>query len=150
MRIGKLILLSLSIAVLLPPLIFLIAALASGLSLPESLQACIEQSVAERQNLAVSAALGCAPILLLGAILGIYQRLSGNAERAALLGTGGLIPILLVLAWANYSFWSIFLPERVYPGFPHGLELVLGPLIYAPAGMLIGLVTAWLSSRQAR
>ncbi|NNE09207.1 MAG: hypothetical protein HKN20_11655, partial [Gemmatimonadetes bacterium] len=49
----------------------------------------------------------------------------------------------------NFDFWPAFLPSRVYPGFPHGLEFIIGPGVFAPIGMLLGVLTVWVSQRGA-
>ncbi|MCA9752021.1 MAG: hypothetical protein KC591_07505, partial [Gemmatimonadetes bacterium] len=62
---------------------------------------------------------------------------------------GGLVPIVVVLAWASFQFWPKFLPSRVYPGFPHGLEFVIAPLVFAPIGMVLGLAVATVATRRS-
>lgn len=129
------------VALLIPPLVFCLAGLGEGMGIGEVVTACVEQFFAERQNLGVAAGLGLFPISLTALLLWIGRRIRRGWGSNLNVAVAALIPVLLVLAWANSEFWPIFLPDRVYPGFPHGLELVLGPLFYAPVAMLIGLIT---------
>jgi len=128
-------------ALLIPPLVFCFAGLGKGMDFGQVTTACVEQFFTPRQNLGVAAGLGLFPVLLTGLLLWIGRRFGWRWSSDNNVAVAALMPVLLVLAWANYEFWPIFLPDRVYPGFPHGLELVLGPLFYAPAAMLIGLIT---------
>ncbi len=129
----------------IPPFIFLWAALAAGLGIGESLAAMVAQYTAERQNLLVCSAIGLFPLALLAVGLWIGKRLAPEAQQAMALT--GLLPILAVLVWVNRDFWPLFLPSRTYPGFPHGLGFVIGPLIFAPIGMLVGLLLGWWVAR---
>ena len=134
---------------LIPPTVFCVSGAVAGLPIDETLRACAEQYVARRQNLLIVSVLGLLPIAVLAIGLWAYSRWR-SAARLPEFAFAGLLPILVVLTWANLEFWPDFLPDRVYPGFPHGLELVLGPLFYAPVAMLIGLAVARLAlSRDA-
>jgi hypothetical protein len=66
-----------------------------------------------------------------------------RAERRPLYVVSGAVPIFLVTAFVNYEFWSQYLQSRAFLGFPHGMELVIGPLFFAPIGVVIALVVAW-------
>jgi hypothetical protein len=127
-------------ALLIPPLVFCIAGLGEGMEIEQVATACVEQFFTARQNLGVAAGLGLFPVLLTGLLIWIGRRVGWHWARDNNVSVAALTPVLLVLTWANFEFWPIFLPGRDYPGFPHGLELVLGPLFYAPAAMLIGLI----------
>ena len=144
MNSGAWLLIGMLIALAIPPTSFAVSAVNAGMGADLAMQALLEQLSAERQNLLVCSLLGLFPVALLASILWLAGRLGQSEQKRISLAGGGLLPILLVLAWANFEFWPIFLPERVYPGFPHGLELVLGPGLYAPLAMLIGLVAAWI------
>jgi len=136
------------VAMALPPVIFTWVALFAGLGIGESLSALVAQYSAPRQNLLVCGVVGLLPLGLLAAVLWLLNRLApGNQHRPAL-ALGGLAPILAVLAWVNMEFWPTFLPSRTYPGFPHGLEFVIGPIFFAPVGMAVGLLVLWLATRK--
>jgi hypothetical protein len=143
------VLLALIAPLVLPPLIFAGVAWAAGMGFSGAWQALVEQSVSPRQNPLRSAPLGLLPacILLLALWLGHRSRRDSSSVRIA--GWGGLIAILLVIVWANVEAWSGFLPSQIYPGFPHGLELVIGPLIFAPIAMLVGALVAVVVARIA-
>ena len=126
-------------ALLIPPVVFCIAGLGDGMSVGAVLSACSDQYGARRQNLGVVALLGLFPIALLAGTLWLARRLRWLRLANVPAALSGMLPVLLVLVWTNVEFWPIFLPERVYPGFPHGLEFVLGPGFYGPAAMALGL-----------
>ena len=134
-------------ALAIPPLIFLWAALADGLGASEALTALVTQYGAERQNLAVLSAVGLAPLALLTIVLLVMRRLRPRDPARPIYAAAGLLPILLVLGWIHSTFWPLFFPGRTYPGFPHGLEFVVGPFIFAPVAMTVGLLVAWLGLR---
>jgi len=140
MTVSKLLAGAAAAALLIPPLTFCIAGLGGGMAVGEVVAACTEQFFTPRQNLGVAAGLGLFPVMLTALLLWIGHRAGWVWASDLNVAVAALMPVLLVLAWANFEFWPTFLPDRVYPGFPHGLELVLGPLFYAPAAMLIGLV----------
>ena len=132
----------------IPPVVFLAAALGGGLSPAESTSALIDQYGVGRRNLAVIGSLGLFPVALLAVLLWAIRRYASDGPDRAALALGGSLPILAVVAWANATFWPLYLPSRTYPGFPHGLELVIGPLIFAPIGMALGVGLAWLAGRR--
>jgi len=76
-------------------------------------------------------------------VLVIYRRWRGvgGSRQVAVAGSLAIIALLL---WANASFWPLFLPGRSYPGWPHGLEMVIVPLFFAPVGMLVAVAIAVL------
>lgn len=133
---------------LVSPLVFVLVAMSSGMSASETAAAVVDQYRSDRVNLLVSGLLSFFPMLLLAVILGIARRFSMKPENTVIYALGGVLPIVLVSIFVNFEYWPAFLPERVYPGFPHGLEFVIGPLAFAPAGMLLGLVIAWASLRK--
>jgi len=137
------------IAMAIPPLVFTAVALFAGLGIGESLSALVAQYSAPRQNLLICGVVGLLPLGLLAALLWLINRLApGNQHRPAL-ALGGLMPILAVLAWVNLEFWPTFLPSGTYPGFPHGLEFVIGPIFFAPVAMVVGVLVLWLATRRA-
>ncbi|MEO1087990.1 MAG: hypothetical protein AAFY88_27475 [Acidobacteriota bacterium] len=128
----------------LPPTVFLATALGSGLDLGASLAALVAQYGAERLNLGVVTGLGLAPVLLLGLCLWLLGRFGIKRGSLGVFAASGLVPIVAVILWAHLDYWPHFLPDRRSPGFPHGLELIIGPLVFAPVGMAVGLLTAWV------
>lgn len=143
----KLIYIAMLLPLVIPTGVFATCALMAGLAPAETVAAIIEQYTAARQNLLVVSLLGLFPILLLLIGLWLHRKFGGNPQVGQWLAWGGLIPILLVLIWINSMFWPIFLPERTYPGFPHGLEFIIGPGIFAPVAMVVGMGLAWLIRR---
>lgn len=136
------------IAFVLPSLVFLGVALFEGMGVSGTLAAIVEQYSTPRQNLAVLGLVGVLPVALLGVVLWIlrfFKRVQSHRPRLAI---GGAMAILLVLTWVNFEFWPTFLPDKTYPGFPHGLEFVIGPLIFAPVAMVIGMLLAVFSLKK--
>ncbi len=133
---------------LIPPVIFSLVALTSGMAFSETVSAVVDQYQSDRVNLLVSGLLSFFPLLLLAVVLLIARRFAMQAENTVVYAIGGVLPIVLVTIFVNFEYWPVFLPDRVYPGFPHGLEFVIGPLAFAPAGVLLGLAIAWLSLRK--
>lgn len=147
---ARFLLLALVLPLLVPLVVFGAVGLASGMGPAGTLQAFLEQASGRRQNPLTTAVLGLFPVLLLLAGLWVGRRLGRDGPRLRAAGWGALGAILLVLLWANAQFWPLFLPDRVYPGFPHGLELVIGPVFFAPAAMLLGaLVAASIAGNRA-
>lgn len=138
---------SLLLPVLIPAAVFALCALLKGLSLPETTTALLQQFKAERQNLLVCGLIGLFPVGLLHGCLWIHRWKKGAATVERAMAIGGLVAILLVLLWVNFQFWPLFLPDRVYPGFPHGLEFIIGPGIFAPVAMIIGMAIGWIATR---
>ena len=136
------------LALAIPPVVFLGSAVQAGLGLGESLSAMVAQYREPRQNLLVCGALGLFPIGLLTVGLWVIKRLAPAYAYRGALAIGGCVPIMAVLVWVNLDFWPLFLPARTYPGFPHGLGFVIGPLIFAPVGMAIGVAFVWLAARR--
>ncbi len=126
--------------VVIPPLVFIFVALLESMSFADTLFALSEQYISRRQNLLVCGLLGLFPLALMGCTLWAHRRFGGDQSFRPALLMGGFIPIILILLWANIEYWPDFLPSRVYPGFPHGLELMLAPIFFAPVGMLLGML----------
>jgi len=133
--------------VVLSVLVFLGSGLATGLNPAESLGALIGQSMGRRYNPLISGALGIVPTLLLLGVLRLLRRFDPTRERARAVSWTGLFVIQAIIVWAALEFWPKFLPDRVYPGFPHGLELVIGPLIFAPVALIVLGPAAWFWGR---
>ncbi|MEX1256729.1 MAG: hypothetical protein WEG36_03820 [Gemmatimonadota bacterium] len=124
--------------VLLPAVVYFVAAFASGLGPVGSVEALLEQSFGGRPSPVTTGLLGLFPALLLLGGIFLARRLWPQAEWIQAAGWGGLGALLIVLAWANFEVWPLFLPGRSFPGFPHGIELVIGPLIFGPVAILVG------------
>ena len=137
-----LLLVSLSV-LLLPALVLGICLLAAGHSAMETLQALLTQLQAERRNLLVVGLPAVVPFALLALVLVIYRRWRGVAGSRQVAFAGSLAIIVLLL-WANATFWPLYLPGRSFPGWPHGLEMVIVPLFFAPIGMLVAVAIAML------
>ncbi len=137
---GRVLLASALLLLAIPPLVFLSVALSSGMSLSETSGALVAQYTAARVNLAVCTALGLAPLLLLAGLLWIRRRRRPSASGPPLYAIGGALPIVGVAIFVNFEYWTAYLPNRTFLGFPHGLEFIIGPGVFAPIGMLAGVV----------
>lgn len=131
---------------LVPVVAYTLVALRTGLSVSETASAMVAQAIGGRPNLLAPAALSSVPIALLFILHWLARKRDPDnswRERAA---WSGLFLVLAVLFWANLTAWPLYMPGRAFPGFPHGLELVIAPLFFAPvaalAGWLIGAFTA--------
>lgn len=141
-------LLMIAILLLVPPVVFFSVAIFSGISLSQSLQFVLEQYLVRKQNLLLSGIISCVPLLFLGLVLWLISRYAKNDKLLNSLSFGGFCGIFIVSVWINIEFWPNYLPSRVYPGFPHGLEFVIGPLFFAPIAMGLGMVIAWVLTRK--
>lgn len=128
----------------LPALVYCVVALGAGLGVFGTLEALVNQATGQRQNILASSLLGLAPALLLLVIIRVARWIDPQDSWRLAAGWGGLVGILLVLAWANFEVWPLFLPGRGYPGWPHGIELVIAPLFFAPVVMAVSAVAAAL------
>lgn len=136
---GRVLLVSGLLLLALPPFIFVTVAMSSGMTAGDTVQALAAQYAAARVNLAVCSGLGLVPLLLLAVVLWIRRRRRPPADGPPLYAIGGALPILAVAAFVNIEYWTAYLPDRVFLGFPHGLEFIIGPGLFAPIGMLAGL-----------
>ena len=129
---------ALTLPLLVPPLVYGAVALGAGFGVSGTVEALAGQFAGGRPSLLGASILGVLPALLLLGVVRLLRRFDpGDAWRRAA-GWGGLAAILLVLIWANLEAWPAFLPGRPFPGFPHGLELVIAPLFFAPVAMVLG------------
>jgi len=131
----------------IPPLVFVLVALTSGMSPADTAGALVAQYVAPRINLAVCSGLGLLPLLLLAVVLWVRRRRRPSTEGPPVYAIGGVLPILAVAVFVNAEYWTAFLPNRTFLGFPHGLEFIIGPGIFAPVGMLAGLAVVAVMRR---
>ena len=135
------------LAFVTPTLVFTVVGLFEGMGIPGVASSVAEQFSTDRQNLAMVGTLGVLPVVLLSLtvwIIGLIRRIRTSRRSFAV---GGASCILLVLVWVNVSFWPTYLPDKAFAGFPHGLEFVIGPFIFAPVAMLVGLIAAALVGR---
>lgn len=130
------------IALLIPPMVFFVVALFAGMGMADATQSLLDQYKSDRQNLAFLGAIGILPILLLALVVWIVGKLKRARVGQQQLAIGGAAGILAVLVWVNFEYWPTFLPNKIYAGFPHGLEFVIGPLIFAPIAMVVGMLIA--------
>lgn len=131
-----------------PPLVFGWVGLAEGMGVAGTFGAVIEQYGARRLNLLMVAVLSFLPLLLLALLVFLIRRFTPVAASRRDLALGGSVAIVAVMLWVNFEFWPAFLPERSAPGFPHGLEFVIGPLYFAPVAMVVGMVAAGFLARR--
>jgi hypothetical protein len=134
---------------LVPAAVYAALALGAGLGVAGTAEALVDQATGQRQNLLSASLLGLVPALLLLAVLRLIRRFDAENTWRAAAGWGGLLGILLILIWANHEVWPHFLPGRTFPGWPHGIELVIAPLFFAPVAMLIGGTVAGILARRA-
>ncbi len=139
-----------TVALLLTPsFVFVAVALIEGLGPGETFAALAEQFTSDRINLAVISLLGAAPVLLILFSLWIRRLLRKTWDGSDTYALGGALPVIAVALFINLEYWPTYLPERQFLGFPHGLEFIIGPGLFAPVAMLIGFCVAWFIRRRA-
>lgn len=141
---------SLIFLLLLPPCVFGMHGILGGLSVSETLAALFDQYTADRANLVIVTLLGILPLLLLVLIFWIRRRFWKTRDSEHAYAVGGVLPIVAVALLSNHEYWSVFLPSREFPGFPHGLEFIIGAFIFAPIGVAVGIAVSWLLLRGSR
>lgn len=134
----RLALAGLCLPVAVPVVVFAAVGFASGMGLAGTMAALADQVAQRRLNPLITGVLGWFPVALLFLGRWLANRWKPEGAWVGSASWGGLVAILGVLVWANLQFWPLFLPERVQPGFPHGMELVIGPIFFAPVAMLLG------------
>ena len=120
----------------IPPVAYLVVALSAGFGPGEAWTAMVEQ-IGGRPALITPGVLGLIPIGVFLGLLALLRRRDPDDRWVGVAGWAGLIPSLLLLVWANVEVWPLHLPGRTFPGFPHGLELVIVPLFFVPAAMVV-------------
>ena len=141
MRIRGLLLLGLGLLLLLPPLTFVLCGVAEGMRWSAALAAMTAQFAADaKPNLLATSVLGLLPLAVYGGVLWLIRRLGRRPALTTPIGLSGLASLAAVIVWCNAVAWTSFLPARSMPGWPHGLELVIGPLFFAPPAMHYGSV----------
>lgn len=149
MKIRTILFIGVLISLLVPPTTFLVSGLAAEMGLLDTLNAVMDQYGPEaRPKLWSSSVISVVPVLGLGLVLWLIAKIRGKHDLTPLLGAAALVALALVLIWSNVSFWLTFLPEQRTPGWPHGLELVVGPLVFAPLAMLTAMLLAWAVGRR--
>lgn len=141
-----LLLMSLSV-LLLPAMVLSVCLFVAGYGPGETLEFLLTQAQAERRNLLVVGLPAVVPFALLAIVLLIYRRWRGP-QGSNMVAAFGVLAIVLLLIWANAIFWPLFLPGRSYPGWPHGLEMVIVPIFFAPVGMLVAVAIAMILQRR--
>jgi len=141
---------TLVLLLVIPTATFIAVALSSGLSMSDTLNALATRFSAKRVNIAMSTALGLFPWLLLLAFLGIRRLLKLPPSKSTTYAAVGSVPAILIALFVNLEYWPTFLPQQTYAGFPHGLEFVIGPGVFAPIGLLIAIIMAWLATRMRK
>lgn len=133
-------------AAAVPPFVFVVCALLAGMGVDGALDATVAQYRVDRLNLLMLGVLGVIPFALLTAALLAFRRF-GAKEPVAAMAVGGWTIVTLLLLWAHGSYWPSFLPDRVAPMWPHGIEFVIVPLFFAPVGAAVGMVVGGLVHR---
>lgn len=129
-------------------LAFVSAGVLSGMGY-DVVTALVEQSSQRRLNPLIAGGLGLAPVLLLLLLLAVGPRLLPNADWGPTVAWAGLIPVAALELWAHWEVWTAYLPSRGVLTFPHGLELVIVPIFFAPVGMVAGLGLGLWSARRS-
>jgi len=92
--------------------------------------------------------LGLAPLVLLSLILWIGRRFGRFHESGVAVSLGGAVAVLILAVFVNFQYWPTFLPSQNYPGWPHGIEFVVGPLFGGPIAVLVGMVVGLVAARR--
>jgi len=121
-----------------------------GMGPGAAVRAAVQQAAGGRPSLVAAGVLFLLPVLLLLLGLRLGRRLDPEGERLLAVGWAGLAAVLALQVWANASFWRLYLPDRVSPGFPHGLELVIAPLFFGPTVVAIVAVVGFLTLRMGK
>ena len=138
------------LVLVVPAVVFILTGFLKGMAFTDVLDIMATRFGEARPNLLVTSLIGVFPLSLLGLVIWIHRKRGGSqAVRSSMLA-GGMLALLLVIAWSNYEYWRVFLPEGKVPGFPHGLELLIGPVFFAPVAMALALIAAWAIARPRR
>ncbi len=136
-----------STILLVSPIAYLISYALSEQHAGDAISTLLTQYYQVKRNPLITSLLSLFPFLLLAIIQGIAQKRKTHVKTCTAMVTGGSLAIFVLMMWANLTYWPNFLPEVQYPGFPHGLELVIVPLFFAPIGMLLGVLLGWFAGR---
>lgn len=135
------------LVLLVPPVVFFFTGLGSGMGVGGTWDALVEQIRGGRPNPLITGVVGLIPLILVGVVLWISKLAKALPRTQSLILWGGVFPVIAVLVWSNLEFWTVFLPSMKAPGFPHGLELLIGPVFFAPVAMAFGMVITYLVGR---
>ncbi len=133
----------------IPTLVFVVVALLKGLAFGDTLAALADQLTSDHINLVVISVLSAMPMLLVAISLWVRRFIRKTWEGTETYTLCGALPIIAVALFVNLEYWPTYLPEREFLGFPHGLEFIIGPGLFAPVAMLIGFCVAWIVRRRA-
>lgn len=139
-----------AIALLIPPLVYVACALLANMGLQDTLAALVQQYQQPRQNLlnvGLPVLLPVLGLVLALALLGRWPRLRMQRRAHAV---AALLVLALLHLWTNASYWAMYLPERAFLGFPHGLEFIIVPLFFAPPAMAVAILIISLGGRRPR
>ncbi|MEM0911612.1 MAG: hypothetical protein AAGJ37_11585 [Pseudomonadota bacterium] len=125
------------------PLAYLISYILSEQHNGHAISSLIAQYQQMKRNPFFTSLLSVFPFILLAVLVVIAQKRKTSAEKCYVVMVCGALAIFVIMFWINLVYWPNFLPDVPYPGFPHGLELVIAPLFFAPVGMLIGVLCGW-------
>jgi len=128
------------VLVLVTPLVFMAVGMTAGWSFAEAISALGTQVEPYDPNIFLVSLIGLLPLILLALVIWISFLISKRTMRTAAYVLGGAIPIVAVMLFVNLEYWPAYLPDRTFLGFPHGLEFVIGPLVFAPIAALVGLI----------
>lgn len=129
--------------VIVPALVFIASGLCQGMDMQSTTAAIGDQYRADKNNLFVISVLGLLPLLLVGLLLFVRKLVRKSWSGSAAYAFAGAVPVLLVAIFVNLEFWPKYLPARQFLGFPHGLEFIIGPFVFAPIGILLGFLFVW-------
>lgn len=132
---------TLLVVAVIPPVVFYGAGLSASMSMGDVTAALMARYTERRNNMAMVGLLNLVPLVAHGLLLALHRWRNFPAEHRRIYAGAGAVPVVLVALFVNASFWPLFLPAQQTPGFPHGLEFVVGPLLFAP----IGIAVAWFA-----
>lgn len=133
---------------IIPALVFIVSGLIRGMDASTVSSALGEQYTADKTNLFVVSLLGLLPLLLTALLLGVRKLVRKTWDGSAAYAWGGVVPAVAVALFVNMEYWPKYLPARQFLGFPHGLEFVMGPFVFAPIGVLLGFLFVWFLRKQ--
>lgn len=137
-------------SLLAPSLVLIVSALASGLPVGEVFSAWIRHVLGGRPSVLATTVLNLAPVGMLAIVLFAHARGNGSEITRGRMAWAGCIAILIITVWVNLQFWPRFFPAQQPLGFPHGIELVIGPLFFAPFAALSATAGTWILDRVLR
>ena len=129
------------------PFAYLITYYLSDAHSSQAFSSLFQKYLVAKRNPLLSSLIGIFPFVLLALLLFILGRRKVNDKLRGLLSFVGASSIFICMFWVNLIYWPNFLPGRPNPGFPHGLELVIVPIFFAPIAMFVSVFIAWLVKR---